>query len=61
MRIKRSLDTCSRSSFRIAVTLDREVAARFAISAWVMFSRGNFLELLQENVLHLPLFDGCGG
>jgi hypothetical protein len=39
MRINRSLDTCSRSSFKIAVILVREVPARMAIWAWVIFSR----------------------
>src|ERR1035438_3652339 len=34
IRISRSVDTCSRSSFKMAVTLVREVPARFAISAW---------------------------
>src|SRR5882724_10913517 len=34
--MSRSLDTCSRSSFKIAVTLVLEVPARFAISACVI-------------------------
>src|SRR6476646_4982954 len=36
--MRRSLETCSRSSFNIAVTLVREVPARLAISACVIFS-----------------------
>lgn len=35
MRTSRSVDTCSRSSFRMAVTRVREVPARRAISACV--------------------------
>src|SRR5258708_7778619 len=35
MRIKRSLDTCSMSSFGIAVILVREVPARIAIAAFL--------------------------
>src|ERR1035441_6298811 len=38
MRMRRSLDTCSRLSFRIAVTRVREVPARLAISACVISS-----------------------
>ena len=39
IRISRSLETCSISSFRIALTLVREVPARLAISACVILSR----------------------
>src|SRR5208283_1083461 len=35
IRIRRSLDTWSRSSFKMAVILVREVPARLATSAWV--------------------------
>jgi len=37
IRIRRSVDTCARSPFRIAVTLVRDVPARSAIWAWVYF------------------------
>jgi hypothetical protein len=54
MRIGKSLDTCSRSSFRIEVIRVREVPARRAIFACVILTARDFLQARQQGVLKLP-------
>src|SRR5260221_3705305 len=51
MRIKRSLDTCSMSSFRIAVILVREVPARIAIAVSHPLLAYDLFKASQQSVL----------